>query len=139
MDSHLHRSDLELKYHGNIKMEKARAQNLQAGLDRRDAGHRDAPMAARRRRARHRHILFIQGGGGRSTALISTAWQFTASGKRVCVVDLDLEAPGLGALLNAETERGVLDFLVDFVATGGSDLTGCHAPANVMGNDAENT
>jgi MinD-like ATPase involved in chromosome partitioning or flagellar assembly len=80
----------------------------------------------------------FKGGVGRSTALISCAWQLAASGKRVCVIDLDLEAPGLGALLNVRTERGVLDFLVDFVATDSSNLLDCHAPAAVMGDNASN-
>lgn len=80
----------------------------------------------------------FKGGVGRTTALVSCAWQLAAAGKQVCVVDLDLEAPGLSAMLNVQTERGVLDYLVDFVATGVSNLTGCHAPAKVMGDSAVN-
>jgi MinD-like ATPase involved in chromosome partitioning or flagellar assembly len=75
---------------------------------------------------------------GRTTALVSCAWQLAAAGKRVCIIDLDLEAPGLASLLNVQTGRGVLDFLVDFIATGSSSLKDCHASAAVMGDDAVN-
>ena len=47
--------------------------------------------------------------------------------KRVALIDLDLEAPGLGSLLNAQTGRGVLDFVVDFLAAGEKSIDGIHA------------
>lgn len=58
----------------------------------------------------------LKGGVGRSTALSVVAAHLAARGGRVLAVDLDLEAPGLGAfLLNDETvpEFGALDFLVE--------------------------
>lgn len=41
----------------------------------------------------------LKGGVGRSTALSMTAWYLANFGKRVLVIDLDLEAPGLGNML----------------------------------------
>ena len=58
----------------------------------------------------------LKGGVGRSTALAVVAAHLASSGKRVLVVDLDMEAPGLGAiLLTPETvpEFGVIDALVE--------------------------
>lgn len=57
-----------------------------------------------------------KGGVGRSTALCVTAAHLAATGRNVLVVDLDLEAPGLGAML-LPTDRtppfGALDFYVE--------------------------
>jgi hypothetical protein len=59
----------------------------------------------------------LKGGVGRSTALSVTAAHLaTERGKRVLVIDLDMEAPGLGAmLLTPDTlpEFGVIDALVE--------------------------
>jgi hypothetical protein len=41
----------------------------------------------------------LKGGVGRSTALSMVAWHLAQQGKRVLVIDLDLEAPGLGNML----------------------------------------
>lgn len=41
----------------------------------------------------------IKGGVGRSTALCMAAWHLARQGKRVLVLDLDLESPGLGSML----------------------------------------
>jgi cellulose biosynthesis protein BcsQ len=56
----------------------------------------------------------FKGGVGRTTALVSAALQLARAGKRVCVIDLDLEAPGAGSLLGmADAPRGVLDYLLE--------------------------
>jgi Mrp family chromosome partitioning ATPase len=58
----------------------------------------------------------LKGGVGRSTALAVTASDLARRNKNVLVVDLDLEAPGLGDLLLDEerTPRfGTLDYLVE--------------------------
>lgn len=58
----------------------------------------------------------LKGGVGRSTALSVVAAHLAAAGRRVLVIDLDLEAPGLGAfLLEPETVPpfGALDVLVE--------------------------
>lgn len=78
----------------------------------------------------------FKGGVGRTTALVATAWQLaSAEKKRVAVVDLDLEAPGLGAVLDADAPRGVLDFVVEFLATGERSLGGMHSAARGLGAD----
>ncbi|MBO9794239.1 MULTISPECIES: ParA family protein [Xanthomonas] len=65
----------------------------------------------------------IKGGVGRSTAMASIAWSLAKSGKRVLVVDLDLESPGLSSSLLPTEYRprfGVTDWLVeDLVGNGG--------------------
>jgi cellulose biosynthesis protein BcsQ len=56
----------------------------------------------------------LKGGVGRSTALAVLAWHLARRGKNVLVVDLDLEAPGLGSLLLDNLPgRGVVDWLVE--------------------------
>jgi cellulose biosynthesis protein BcsQ len=58
----------------------------------------------------------LKGGVGRSTALTVMAADLARRGRNVLVIDLDLEAPGLGHLL-LEADRlpdyGVVDFLVE--------------------------
>lgn len=80
----------------------------------------------------------FKGGVGRTTALAACAWQWAAAGQRVAVVDLDLEAPGLGTLMEAATPRGVIDFIVDHVACGAATLDGVWAPAHACRDQATN-
>lgn len=75
----------------------------------------------------------FKGGVGRTTALVSCALQLAEQGRRVAIVDLDLEAPGLGPLLGVDTDRGVLDAIVDHIATGRLSLEGLHASPQVLG------
>jgi hypothetical protein len=61
-------------------------------------------------------FVSLKGGVGRSTALCVLAAHLASGGQRVLAVDLDLESPGLGAmLLDEETipEFGILDYLVE--------------------------
>jgi len=61
----------------------------------------------------------LKGGVGRSTALAIAAADLASRGKNVLVVDLDLEAPGLGSILLREDrlpEYGVLDYLANEAA-----------------------
>ena len=73
-----------------------------------------------------RRIVFfsIKGGVGHSTALAATAWWLAQAGKRVLVMDLDLESPGLSSsLLPSERQPmyGITDWLVeDLVDNAGS-------------------
>jgi len=61
-----------------------------------------------------------KGGVGRSTALAVSAAALSHAGFNVLVVDLDLEAPGLGSMLLDELpEYGTLDY---FVETGVGDV-----------------
>lgn len=61
-------------------------------------------------------FVSIKGGVGRSTALSIVATHLAQAGLRVLTVDLDLEAPGLGATLLKPEELptyGVVDWLVE--------------------------
>jgi cellulose biosynthesis protein BcsQ len=58
----------------------------------------------------------LKGGVGRSTALAVVAADQARKGRNVLVIDLDLEAPGVGSMLLNDDRRpwlGVLDFLVE--------------------------
>jgi CobQ/CobB/MinD/ParA nucleotide binding domain len=58
----------------------------------------------------------IKGGVGRSTATAVLAWRLSQAGRRVLVIDLDLESPGVGAtILPAERapDFGVVDWFVE--------------------------
>lgn len=60
----------------------------------------------------------FKGGLGRSTILASFAIQRARAGERVCVLDLDLDSPGVGRLLASDAEGltapwGVVDFLLE--------------------------
>jgi cellulose biosynthesis protein BcsQ len=56
----------------------------------------------------------VKGGVGRSTALAMCAWYFARKALDVLVVDLDLEAPGIGSILLAEApEHGLVDWLIE--------------------------
>lgn len=58
----------------------------------------------------------LKGGVGRSTALSVVAAEQSRQGKNVLVVDLDLEAPGIGSMLLGGDRRprfGSLDYLVE--------------------------
>lgn len=77
----------------------------------------------------------FKGGVGRTTLVAAYAILLASRTPplRVAVVDLDLEAPGIGSLLEAKTARGVLDVLVDHIATGVLDLDGASTLAQVDG------
>lgn len=67
----------------------------------------------------------VKGGVGRSTALAMLAWYLARQGKRVLVVDLDLEAPGIGSMLTNELSKfGLIDWLTE-------DLNG-HGDATLL-------
>jgi len=71
----------------------------------------------------------FKGGVGRTTALVGCALLLAQdSENKVAVVDLDLEAPGLGPFLNVTTTRGILDVLVDHAVTGQVDLNAASSP-----------
>ena len=60
----------------------------------------------------------FKGGLGRSTLLASFAIQRARAGERVCVLDYDLDSPGVGRLLSADAQGltaswGVVDFLLE--------------------------
>jgi hypothetical protein len=67
----------------------------------------------------------IKGGVGRSTALAASAWSLAMQGKRVLVLDLDLESPGLSSALlptDRQPEFGITDWLVEDLVDNGDTL-----------------
>jgi MinD-like ATPase involved in chromosome partitioning or flagellar assembly len=78
-----------------------------------------------------------KGGTGRSMALANVAWILASAGKRVAVIDWDLEAPGLHLYFNPflkdprlEQTRGVLEFAIDYTTAA---LTGRGSEASSNG------
>lgn len=62
-----------------------------------------------------------KGGVGRSLALANAATLLALRGKRVLIVDFDLEAPGITTLSGfdqAAGKRGLVDYVHDYIATG---------------------
>lgn len=87
-------------------------------LDRRTVGADwlQAPEAIQSAGPKRFVFMSLKGGVGRSTALSIAAAHFASRGLRVLVVDLDMEAPGMGAMLLDETTMprfGVVDALVE--------------------------
>ncbi|MFI6978016.1 FxSxx-COOH system tetratricopeptide repeat protein [Embleya sp. NPDC050154] len=71
-----------------------------------------------------------KGGTGRTMALANVAWILASRGKRVLVVDWDLESPGLHRYFHPylidkrlEDTRGVLDMIRAFAKVVGSDAS----------------
>lgn len=67
----------------------------------------------------------IKGGVGRSTAMAATAWSLAQSGRRVLVLDLDLESPGLSTSLLPKERRptfGITDWLVEDLVDNGDEV-----------------
>jgi MinD-like ATPase involved in chromosome partitioning or flagellar assembly len=65
-----------------------------------------------------------KGGVGRSLALVNIATRLAEFGKRVCVLDFDLEAPGLHLKFNLPKaaqrliQRGIVDYVYEFSNKG---------------------
>ena len=74
----------------------------------------------------HRFVFFgLKGGVGRSTALAMTAWGLAQRGKKVLLIDFDLESPGLSGLVlppNRGADFGVVDWLLEDAVGQGADI-----------------
>jgi hypothetical protein len=72
-------------------------------------------------------LYSMKGGVGRSTTVSILAWHLASKGKRVLVVDLDLESPGVGTTLLDDNSRplyGIVDWFVeDALGNGQAVLT----------------
>lgn len=82
----------------------------------------------------------IKGGVGRSTALAATAWHLAQAGKRVLVLDLDLESPGLSsALLPPERQPtyGITDWLVEDLVDNGNAVFDSMVATSNLSHDGE--
>lgn len=82
----------------------------------------------------------IKGGVGRSTALAATAWRLAEEGKRVLVLDLDLESPGLSsALLPSERQPmyGITDWLIEDLVGNGEVIFESMVGTSNLSHDGE--
>ncbi|MDY6816404.1 MAG: AAA family ATPase, partial [Pseudomonadota bacterium] len=82
----------------------------------------------------------IKGGVGRSTAMAVSAWSLAQSGKRVLVLDLDLESPGLSSgLLPAERRPtyGITDWLVEDLVDNGAAVFEDMVATSELAHDGE--
>lgn len=82
----------------------------------------------------------IKGGVGRSTALAATAWSLAQEGKRVLVLDLDLESPGLSsALLPRERQPmyGITDWLIEDLVDNGDVVFESMVATSNLSHDGE--
>lgn len=63
----------------------------------------------------------FKGGVGRTMALVNAAAELSSRGKRVLVIDFDLEAPGLltyPPFAATEASRGIVDYVTDYLESG---------------------
>ena len=88
----------------------------------------------------HRVTLYgFKGGVGRSSATFMLAQHLASQGKSVLVVDLDLESPGVGSLLQDDDDLpdyGVVDYLAESAVgnANGLDLVTKSQTVRVSGN-----
>ena len=84
----------------------------------------------------HRVVFFgLKGGVGRSTALAMVAWGLASQGKRVLLVDFDLESPGLSSLVlppERVAEFGIVDWLVEDAVGQGDSVLGSMVSASPL-------
>lgn len=82
----------------------------------------------------------IKGGVGRSTSLAATAWSLAQAGKRVMVLDLDLESPGLSSALLPDERRptfGITDWLVEDLVDNGNVIFDDMVATSELSRDGE--
>lgn len=82
----------------------------------------------------------IKGGVGRSTALAAAAWHLAQAGKRVLVLDLDLESPGLSSALlppQRQPKYGITDWLVEDLVDNGEAIFESMRATSDLSHDGE--
>lgn len=82
----------------------------------------------------------IKGGVGRSTALAATAWSLAQGGKRVLVLDLDLESPGLSSALlplDRQPMYGITDWLIEDLVDNGDVVFDSMVATSNLSHDGE--
>jgi hypothetical protein len=82
----------------------------------------------------------IKGGVGRSTALAATAWRLAQAGKRVLMLNLDLESPGLSsAILPAVRQPlyGITDWLVEDLVDNAGAVFDAMSATSDLSHDGE--
>ena len=82
----------------------------------------------------------IKGGVGRSTALAVSAWAQAQKGRRVLVLDLDLESPGLSSSLlpkDRQPTYGIADWLVEDLVDNGDAVFGDMVATSALSHDGE--
>ncbi|WP_412851501.1 KGGVGR-motif variant AAA ATPase [Ectothiorhodospira shaposhnikovii] len=82
----------------------------------------------------------IKGGVGRSTAMAVAAWSLAQEGKRVMVLDLDLESPGLSSGLLPESRRpayGITDWLVEDLVDNGQSVFADLVATSTLSHDGQ--
>lgn len=82
----------------------------------------------------------IKGGVGRSTALAATSWSLAQAGKRVLVLDLDLESPGLSSALlppDRQPMYGITDWLVEDLVDNTSSVVTDMVSTSSLSHDGQ--
>jgi hypothetical protein len=82
----------------------------------------------------------IKGGVGRSTAMAAAAWSLAQSGKRVLILDLDLESPGLSSSLLPNDRRptyGITDWLVEDLVNNGDAILNDMIATSTLAHDGD--
>ncbi len=82
----------------------------------------------------------IKGGVGRSTASSVAAWSLAQAGKRVMILDLDLQSPGISSSLLPNEKRpvyGITDWLVEDLVDNGAAVFGDMVARSDLSHDGE--
>lgn len=82
----------------------------------------------------------IKGGVGRSSALAASAWSLAQSGKKVLILDLDLESPGLSTALLPESKQpnfGITDWLLEDLVDNGNAVIQSMVATSDLSHDGQ--
>lgn len=82
----------------------------------------------------------IKGGVGRSTSLAAVSWQLAQQGKKVLVLDLDLESPGLSTALlpiDRQPKFGITDWLIEDLVDNGDHIIESMVSTSLLSHDGE--